>query len=512
MYSVVTTAMVLGIDCRFICVEADVSGGLPCFEMVGYLSSEVREAKERVQTALRNSGFELPVARIIINLSPINLRKEGNLYDLPVAIAVLAAVGTIKAEDLNDWIVIGEVGLDGKIHSAGGVLPIVNAAKEAGFKGCILPVNNVEEGLLVNDMDIRGVNNVAEAIEFLNLDPCVRESLRSKGNEKIKPDKDFDVDFSEISGQKLVKRACEVAVAGMHNFLMIGPPGAGKTMIARRIPTILPSMSKDEQMEISKIYSVGGHLRGGELIKNRPFRSPHHSVSLQGMTGGGRFPKPGEVSYANGGVLFLDELPEFQRSVLESLREPLEDKKITIVRTTGSFEYPSDFMLCCAMNPCQCGYYPDRNLCNCSVNMIQNYLGKISRPLLDRIDICVEASRITYKDITSAEKAESSQEIRKRVELAHSIQRHRYKNAGIHFNSQLSGSMINEFCVLNHEEREFLDEAYEKYNLTARSYFKILKVARTIADLAGNPDIEMEDLTEALIYKGLDFKYFREVT
>ena len=514
MYSVVSTAMILGIDCRFISVEADVSDGMPVFDMVGYLSSEVREAKERVKAALKNCGYELPATRILINLSPINIRKEGNLYDLPVAIAIMSAIGIIHAKDISKWLIIGEVGLDGKIRAASGVLPIICAAKEAGYLGVLLPKENADEALLVDGINIKGLDNIVNAIEFLNLDDSKREfdisdeNSRPKGNESKS-----DLDFSDISGQVLVKRACEVAIAGMHNFMMIGPPGSGKTMIARRIPTIMPSMTKEEQMEISKIYSVAGQI-GIEksLVSERPFRAPHHSTSLQGMMGGGRIPKPGEVSLAHGGVLFLDELPEFQKIVLEGLREPLEDKKISIVRAAGSFEYPSDFSLVCAMNPCNCGYYPDRTRCNCSVNMVQRYLGKISRPLLDRIDICVETSRITYKDLNSGDKPESSAEIRKRVELAHAIQRNRYKKSGILFNSQLSGSLLDRYCALNDDEIEFVDNIFEKPDLTARGYYKILRVARTIADLSGNENIEMEDLTEAIAYRGLSSKYFKEVT
>lgn len=518
MYSVISTAAIHGVESRFVCVEADVSDGMPYFEMVGFLSSEVREAKERVRTALKNSGLALPPKRITVNLSPIHLRKEGNRYDLPVAVAVLAALEVIRTPDLREWIVVGEVGLDGSVHRSDGVLPIVCAAKEAGYKGCILPMDNLREGQAVDDIEIIGVSSIKDAVSFLNCPLTERALWRPSVNpaeeaedEEVQASEDA-LDFSDICGQLVVKRACEVAVAGMHNFLMVGPPGSGKSMIASRIPTILPKPSVEEQMEITKIQSIAGQLgKASGLIKRRPFRSPHHTISVQGMVGGGKVPKPGEITLAHGGVLFLDELPEFQKSVLETLRQPLEEGAVSIVRASGHYRFPADMQLVCAMNPCSCGYYPDRNRCHCSVQQVGKYLGKISRPLLDRIDICVEAPRISFEELKRSGEGESSASIRKRVLAAHRIQQKRYHNLPISFNAQLTGKDVETYCVLNNALREEMGILFDRMNLTARGYHKILKVARTVADLRGSETIEKQDLAEAITYKGIDEKFFGEV-
>lgn len=511
MYSIVSTAIIRGINSLPVQVEADVSNGMPTFEMVGFLASEVKEARERVRTALRSLGYAIPAKRITVNLSPANIRKTGSAFDLPVAVAVLAALGIVKKESLISLLIVGEIGLSGRVQPIEGVLPIVADAGGHGFTHCMVPYGNAKEAALIQDIQIIPVKDLNDVIAYLNdcHVPCggIPESRDGFVNQKKAEGE--AVDFSQINGQRLVRRASEVAAAGMHDLLMIGPPGAGKTMIARRIPTILPPMCAQEQLELAKIYSVSGMLmQEGCRVDERPFRSPHHTVTPQGLIGGGAKPKPGEITLAHKGVLFLDELAEFQKSTLELLRQPMEEKEVHISRLAGSCDYPADFMLVAAMNPCPCGAYPDMNRCRCTQSAIDRYLGKISQPLLDRIDICVQTSQLSYQELTAKTRNESSAEIRARISRAWNIQKERFAGSSILFNSQIPAELLREMCGMTEKEEEYLKQVYQKTYLTARSYHKILRVSRTIADLSGSSQVRMEHLSEAVSYRSFDKKYW----
>ena len=508
MIGEVISGGVHGIDAHIVRVECDIASGFPAFELVGSLAPEVKESRERVVTALRNSDVLIPNKRITVNLSPANLRKHGTGYDLPVAVSILIAMDVIDIKSVENTLFIGELSLGGEIGGVRGVLPVVKKGRDEGISRFIVPKVNAKEAAVIDDVTVICVDNLNELILYLTGELNVesvkpaRYGLSKSAEHDLDDKKILDYDFAKISGQKVAKRGLEIAAAGLHNVLMVGPPGTGKTLLAKSLPGILPPMNKDEILEVSSIYSVAGKLpENGSLITKRPVVTAHHTATDVAMSGGGNTPHPGLISLAHRGVLFLDEMPEFPKKVLEVLRQPIEDKVIHVVKSGYSVSYPSDFMLVGALNPCPCGMYPDMNKCTCTDNMRKRYISKLSKPLIDRVDLCMQVSRPESSEILGEINEEPSYKIRERVIKAQKIQQERYKNTGILFNSQMGIDEIKKYSELKGEKLSFMENVINKYDLSARSFHRMLRCARTIADLEESKEIEIKHLTEALFFK-----------
>ncbi len=506
MVSKLNSTGVFGMESYMVEVETDLSKGIPSFDIVGLPDASVKESRDRVRSAVKNCGYEFPIGKIIVNLAPANVKKEGSMYDLPIFLSLLKSSGQLTM-DLSSSTFIGELSLDGNVKPVRGVLSMAIYAKEKGIKNIYVPLDNAKEAGIISDINIYGVNSVRALLEHL----C--------GKQKINPTKISNynqinetsrLDFSQVCGQFEAKRALEIAAAGGHNVMLIGPPGSGKSMLAKRVPTILPEMTFEEKIETTKIYSIAGLLPTNmSIINQRPIRSPHHTISPAGLSGGGRIPHPGELSLAHNGALFLDELPEFARNSMEVLRQPIEDGKITISRVNGTFTYPCTLMLITAMNPCPCGYFGHtKRKCTCSSNAVSKYLSKVSGPLLDRLDLHIEVPSVDFEDLSSKERYESSESIRNRVNLAREIQNNRYKGLNINCNARLTPSMLHKVCNITSSANSFLKLAFEKMSLSARAYDRILKVSRTIADLEKSDVIDTTHISEAVQYRSLDRKYW----
>ncbi len=505
MFVKVFSMSVIGMDSYPVCVEVDVSQGLPQFATVGLPDASVKESRDRIKAAIKNSGYSFPRDHVTVNLAPADIRKEGTGFDLPIAVGILAAQDLIEETALSGCIFIGELSLDGSVKGVRGVLPAAFKARESGLRSVFVPEENAAEAAMVEDVHVYGIKTLPDVVEFLSARQTITPVCVD--TEKLfTQNKHYDVDFSEIKGQRQALRALEIAAAGSHNILMIGAPGSGKSMLARRLPTILPDLSIEEAIEVTKVFSVAGLLNAGEtLMAVRPFRAPHHTISDVGLVGGGQMPHPGEISLAHLGVLFLDELPEFKRNALEALRQPLEEGTITITRSAVTASFPARFMLVAAMNPCPCGYFGDRiHACRCSPQQIRQYQAKISGPLLDRIDMHVEVPQVRYRALAGKEEGESSAFIKKRVDEARVLQKRRFGNSGVMNNARMTEKQIRSFCVIDEPSHQLMEMAIEKLGLSARGMNRILKVSRTIADLEGCEKIDSAHVAEAIQYRSLD--------